>query len=362
MILNVRLLKMKLNDNSENFFKWIFRKDDKLSSIVFLFISRINANNARFSPLFQSTQKIRIVYFPGLPIKYTDQMLSRIFTNLQKLLYSKIARYQSIHFFGTDLGFHNQIQILHIDDPVYSLEGENNLRVWEENNLANRRISKIITTNTYTANWLKQNTKSSEIIIIEQGFHDLDLDQKKQNHTFICGYSSPYIYYGKDEKSTKSPFNADVLINEIIPGLFMRDPYIEIYLIGKLGRHAKKAIRKYPNVVKFGRVDFVQNIHILAMCDIGIYPRKIDHKRSVLKIFTYLGAKLPIVTFDLIDTEIVKQQKLGLVSSTSSQFIENIIILKQSSKMLKDFRDKITLSKGMYSWKSLAQKMEVLLK
>jgi hypothetical protein len=137
--------------------------------------------------------------------------------------------------------------------------------------------------------------------------------------------------------------DVDVLIDEIIPGLFIQDPSIEIYLIGKLGRHAKKVLRKYPNVVKFGRVDFMQNIQILAMCDIGIYPRKIDHKRSVLKIFTYLGAKLPIVTFDLIDTEIVKCQKLGLVSSTSSQFIENILMLKRSPKMLKDFRDEITL-------------------
>jgi hypothetical protein len=106
----------------------------------------------------------------------------------------------------------------------------------------------------------------------------------------------------------------------------------------------------------------MQNIQILAMCDIGIYPRKIDHKRSVLKIFTYLGAKLPIVTFDLIDTEIVKCQKLGLVSSTSSQFIENILMLKRSPKMLKDFRDEITLSREVYSWKSLAQKMELLIK
>ena len=354
---------MELNNNSENFFRWIFRNNDELNSIVFLFISKINANNARYSPLFQNTQKIRIVYFRGLPIRYTDQLLSKLFRSLQKKLYSKIARYQTIHCFGTDLNFHNQTQILHIDDPVYTSEVVNNIIIWERNNLANNRASKIVITNNYTKNWLEINTKFSELIIIEQGFHDIDLvNQKNTQNKFICGYSSPYIYYDKDEKSNQSPYKANILIDEIIAELFKRDPTIEFYLIGKLGRHAKKVLKEYSNVTTFGRVSYVQNLQILAMCDIGVYPRKYDYKRSVLKIFTYLGAKLPIVTFDLIDTEIVKSKKLGLVSTTSDQFIESIIELKESYKLLKFFQERVVLERRVYSWKNLAQKMEILIK
>jgi hypothetical protein len=354
--------KTNTSNNSENFLKWIFRKQDKLTSIVFIFVSRVNANNARFLPLFQNSKKIRVIYFPGLPIKYTDSVLLKIYSKLQILFSSKIRHYESIHFFDATMSFQNKFQILHIDDPVYSNDYINKIRIWEDGNLLKGHYTKIITTNTYTANWLKDNVKFSEVIIIEQGFHsfELKIDNEKQNN-FTCGYSSPYINYGNDKNSTHATYGAKVLIDEIIPELFSKDPSIEIYLIGKLGKDAKKALEKYPNVTSFGRVSFSENINILTKCNIGIYPRKIDNKRSILKIFTYIGSGLPIVTFDLIDTEIVKRCKLGFSVKESDEFVEKIIELKKAPETLKHFKANLISNREMYSWKNLAQKMDNLL-
>jgi glycosyltransferase involved in cell wall biosynthesis len=353
---------MNINDNSENIFKWVFRRKDELSSIVFIFVSKVNANNARFLPLFQNTQKVRLVYFPGLPIKYSDKILLKIFSNLQSVFSSKIGRYQKIHFFNSTMNFQNQFQILHVDDPTYSYDYINKIKIWEENCSSKGYFSKIVTTNTYTADWLKKNTGSSEIIIIEQGFHDIGLTIHKEiQNDFICGYSSPYINYGKDKDSNHATYGAEILIDKIIPELFSQDPSIKIYLIGRLGRNAKKVLEKYPNVTTFGRVNFSENMNILRKCTIGIYPRKIDNKRSMLKIFTYIGAGLPIVTFDLVDTEIVKQNALGFSVKESTQFVEKIVELKQNTETLKYFQTNIRLNREVYSWTNLAQKMESLL-
>jgi glycosyltransferase involved in cell wall biosynthesis len=351
-----------MNNNSENFFKWVFRQKDELNSIVFLFISRVNANNARFIPLFQHTQKIRIIYLSGLPIRYTDSFSIKVFKLLQVLFSSKIGRYQSVHFFDVEMSFKNQSQVLHIDDPVYSHNYLQKIKVWELNNHVKGCTSKIITTNAFTSDWLRKNTNLSNIIIIEQGFHDFNLIQKVLTNPFICGYSSPYINYGKDKNSSHPTYGAEVLINEIIPQLYIKDPEIEIHLIGKLGKHARKALEKYPNVLLFGRTKFSVNMKILTNCSIGIYPRKTDNKRSVLKIFTYLGAGLPIVTFDSIDTEIVERLKLGFSVKNSNQFVEKVLELKQSDKVLKHFQRNIRMIREQYSWKSLAIKMENLLK
>lgn len=355
--------KSDLSSNSENYFKWIFRQQDKLTSIVFIFISQINANNARYYPLFQNTKEIRFVYFLGLPIKYSDQIFLKIFTRLQSIFKSKIARYQTIHFFNVNVSLINQVQILHIDDPDYSSTYATKIRIWEENNLSKNRVSQIICTNTFTASWLKRNTNFSNIIIIEQGFDDISLlNQKTESANFICAYSSPYIFYGKDKNSDHTTYGAKTLFDEIIPNLLKKDPHIVIYLIGKLGKHAKKALTKYPNVRSYGRVNAKQNLNILSRCDVGLYPRKFEHKRSMLKIFTYIGAELPIVTFDLIDTEIVKRKNLGFSVATSELFVEKIIELKNNVGLLNFFKTNIKIEKNLYSWKNLARKMEKSIK
>ena len=350
-----------MNNNSENFFKWVFRQKDELNSIVFLFISRVNANNARFIPLFQHTQKIRIIYLSGLPIKYTDRFSIKVFKLLQVLFSSKIGRYQSIHFFDVEMSFKNQSQVLHIDDPIYSHNYLQKIKDWELNNHLKGCTSKIITTNAFTSDWLQKNTNFSTIIIIEQGFHDFNLIQKVLPNPFICGYSSPYINYGKDKNSSHPTYGAETLINEIIPQLYARDPDIKIHLIGKLGKHARKALERYPNVLLFGRTSFSENMEILAICSIGIYPRKIDNKRSVLKIFTYIGAGLPVVTFDLIDSEIIKRLELGFSVKNSNQFVDKIIELKQSQQLFKYFQNNVRTTRVEYSWHNLALKMEKLL-
>ena len=351
--------KVNSNKNSENFFKWIFRRHDKLNSIVFMFISQINANNARYYPLFQNTQEVRIVYFLGLPIKYSDRVLLKTFRILQLILKLKIAQYQKIHFFNTDMNFNNEIQILHMDDPDYSGESVQKIKVWEKYNLSKNRLSKIVCTNAFTKNWLKINTEFSDIVVIEQGFnHLVPLTQPIARTTFICVYSSPYICYGNDKDSNHTTYGAKILFDEIIPSLFKQDPSILVYLVGKLGKDAKKAAIKYPNLILFGRVSADQNLEILSNCDVGIYPRKFDHKRSVLKIFTYIGAGLPIVTFDLIDTEIVKRKKLGFSVSNSKQFVEKIIELKNTPDLLKVFQVNIKSQQEVYSWGYLAKKME----
>jgi glycosyltransferase involved in cell wall biosynthesis len=81
----------------------------------------------------------------------------------------------------------------------------------------------------------------------------------------------------------------------------------------------------------------------------------------MLKIFTYIGAGLPIVTFDLIDTEIVKRCKLGFSVKESDEFVEKIIELKKAPETLKHFKANLISNREMYSWKNLAQKMDNLL-
>jgi glycosyltransferase involved in cell wall biosynthesis len=347
--------------NPENFIKWTLRRTDSLESIVFLFASKVNANNARYLPLFEATEYIRVVIFNGLPIRYTDLVSFRVFNFLKWLFRKKINRYKIIHFFNPQNNYSNLIQVLHVDDPSYDSNEVIKLNNWENKLVKKRFTPLIVCTNKYTSNWLRSNTKYSEVFIIEQGFHNLEISGENSEKDFICCYSAPYINYGRDKNSLHTSYGAQVLIEEIIPELYSRDRTIQLHIIGRVGKCAKKALRNYNNIKYFGLISPEKNIQVLKDCSIGLYPRKYDNKRSVLKIFTYMGAGLPVVTFDLIDTEIIKKENLGYSVKCSKEFVDKIIDLKSSPETLKHFKKNINSVRVNYDWKILAKKMETLI-
>ena len=251
--------------------------------------------------------------------------------------------------------------MLHIDDPTYGVEEINKILDWERHLNIESKHSSVICTNSTTYSWLQDQLKYSLIYIIEQGFHRLNSIKPIEIKNFSCVYSSPYIHFGTDKLANHSTYGANLLIEKIIPELAKIDPNIEVHLVGELGENAKKFLKSFSNVKIYGRVEFEKNIEILSSCSIGIYPRTFDHKRSMLKIFTYIGAGLPIVTFDLIDTKVVKEQSLGFSVKNSDEFVKKIVDLKNSNRLLSNFKKNVNDFGLQYSWDMLAKKMEILI-
>lgn len=349
------------NKNAESFFNWIFRKGDNLPSIVFFFISKKNSINARYVPLFESTKEIRIVYMYGLSLKYLDRLLLQLFKLLIFGFTKKISKYQTVHLFNTKLKFSSKKQVIHIDDPEYTQIRIDELIKWENSCISNSNVPIIICTNSYTYKWLAINLKSTKIFIVEQGYHSIKLNNDNPQKNFSCVYTSPYIHYGKDKHAEHSTWGSEILIDEIIPRLNLLDSEVQIHLVGQLGSNASKELAKLSNVYIHGRVSFQKNIEILSSCSVGIYPRKYDHKRSILKIFSYIGAGLPIVTFDLIDTEVVRANSLGFAVDNTDEFITSILELKNSPDLMLKYKEKIKIFRIDFTWSVLAGKMEDML-
>lgn len=347
------------NKNSESLFRWLIRRSDPLESICFFYISVSNANNARYAPLFEHTKNIRIVYFKGLSLKYSDRILLVFFRKIPVMFRKKIERYESLHIFSLLNWPITKTQILHVDDPLYSVDERKAIARWERNLIANFAIPILICTNQYTYNWYKTYLSRTKVMIIEQGFSKIKVEEpKKRSHAFTCVFSSPYIHYFGDKHGSHSTWGAKVLIDEVIPKLYDLDPSIRVELIGELGEKAREALDNYSNWISFGRVDPIQNQVLISHCDLGLYPRMFDHKRSILKIMSYLGAGVPIVTFDLIDTKIVKDYDLGPVVSNINDFVLSIIKLKNHPDLLNYYKKNVMKINTFYTWENLSEKME----
>jgi glycosyltransferase involved in cell wall biosynthesis len=349
------------NKNSESFWTWLSRKNDNLVQIVFVFISQLNAQNARNFQLFEASENIRIVYLKGLRLRYSDKFLLKLFRILINSRKKQIANYKVLHLFSIPSFVLNQKQIMHLDDPTYLRSEINKLIDWEKNLVDKKGQPFLICTNSYTKNWFESELKYTKIIIIEQGFRTFKPIEVNQSINFSCVYSSPYIHFGRDKHGNHSTWGAEILIKEIIPRLNKLDPNIEIHLIGEIGKHALFELSRCTNVHIYGRVSFNENTEIISKCKIGIYPRTFDHKRSILKIFSYIGAGLPVVTFDLVDTKVVKDFQLGIAVNSIDEFILGVNTLKTNPEIFERYKANIVDFRPPYSWKNLSNKMNDLI-
>lgn len=150
------------------------------------------------------------------------------------------------------------------------------------------------------------------------------------------------------------------MIEEIVPRIFSRDNKISIHLIGKVGNKAREVLGRYPNVVLHGQLSPLQTADILKKCHVGIYPRKTDHFRRVLKIYDYIGAGLPIVTYALEDTKPVLEERLGFSVKDSDSFVDAIIEMKENGQKYDEFKSNIAKAKFKRDWKSLANQLDAI--
>jgi len=280
------------------------------------------------------------------------------FKNILRFLINKTSKYEIIHMFNTEVNYINRKQVLHIDDPSYSEDEIDLLKQWSLKVRSNKGSPIVICTNSYTRDWYFEKSLEVEILVIEQGFHPINLSNKSKSDSFSCVYSSPYIHFEGDKHENHSTWGSELLISKIIPEINARDKEIEIHLIGQVGKNAKKALSKFENIFIYGRVDFLENMSILSERSIGIYPRTFDHKRSILKIYSYIGAGLPIVTFDLFDTKVVKDNELGFSVTNCEEFVDKIIELKSNELLYNSYRKKVLKFRAAHTWELLAHKME----
>jgi hypothetical protein len=349
--------------NALNFFRWIILRKDNYDQIAFYFLSRRNATSSRYYPLFNASKEIRVVVLTGLKLPYTDVFMLKIFWVLVHLFRGKTSKYRVIHTFSSEIKFSCLYQVLHLDDPEYSKKEIERLISWEKNVLKERNFAVIVTTNNYTQTWLSNFLPYTKIVIIEQGYCQSNIQkaESKLESVFSCVYSSPYIHYGNDKHGDHPSWSANILIDSIIPKLEKFYPGIEIHLIGELGIFARRALKERKNIVIHGRLSQQENANILATCDLGIYPRNVDYKRSMLKIYSYFGAGLPVVGYDLVDTSVVKDFELGVLVNSDEDFVRAIYDL--STNLVEYFRLKSNVSRFRinHDWDSLAHKMERLL-
>ena len=341
--------------NVVNWYQWLRIKNDFLPALTFYFLSSINATSGRYLPLLNSMQNTRIVLFQGTRFGKFDYFHLKLFRFFIKITHSKQKKYKWILVTDTKLSDYSTNQVLDIDDPLYSHSELVRILDWERKLKNHGAKSVIIVTNETTKKYLAAANITSKIFIIGQGHSPVvtgTISNKFKNFTFV--YSSPYIDAAGDKHGNHPTWGVDLFIKIIIPRLIQNDPAISIHLIGHVGKKAHEFLKTYHQVVIHGYKTIEENYKLLLRCDVALYPRILDNNRRVLKIYEYIGANLPIVTFDLEDTKPVKELNIGISVNTIDEFVAAVKHIKNNNEDYLKFRKNLASLQNNYSWESLA--------
>jgi hypothetical protein len=352
------------NDNAESLIKWIFRKNDHLPIISLYFLSRRYGTSNRYFPLLNASSKIRIVVVSGSRFPGGDRILLRIYPFIFKIFKKKISSYK--WHFGSNFSLANILDInclIDFDDPNYTLNDVETIKDWETKQLKKNKYSKLVFTNTYAKDFFESKGITSEAYVIPQG-HSSQISIRSSSDAIKASelkivYVSPIIATTGDQE--EGHVNWD--ITSFIENIWLKLPNasgIQLHLIGDVRKNVRLKLTG-TNVIYHGLVPIQECGKIMNSLDIGIYPRTQDNFRQAQKIVEYLGAGLPILTYDLVDTSLVKDFNCGWVVQHSSEFIQKLLELQKNPRQVVEKKDNVFATFDQFSCINLAARLEKIM-
>jgi hypothetical protein len=354
-----KILELNKKRNVISFWGWLRIKTDYLPAVTFIFVSRVNATNMRIYNLALYSAQVRVVLFKGTRFRGTDLIVMKLMIMCLFLYKSRISSYKALILTSLpNFAIKTPRQYLHIDDPKYSQEEYNRINDWIISGQKYGTKKGLILTSQYTSSQYKENCPNVDTIIISQGYTRVQNKIRKSTKDFICVYASPYLHYGDDKLSKHSTWGAQSLIDDILPLSLVLPKDIKFIFIANIGKCAKAKLLTFPNVRTIDYLEIAEYSEFLKQCSVGIYPRTHDHKRRILKIFDYVGAGIPIVTYRLEDTKDVDDYNLGISVTNPKAFIDAIRSLFFDSSLYEKFAKNVREFSEGKDWESLTRELE----
>ncbi len=336
---------------------------NKKLALAFQFSSKRNSGNVRLYSLLKRSSTTTTIEIKGINIAHSDRVFLFLLRAIRRAITPFLSRkFDWLHIMSPEEGMGLTInQILHLDDPEFSLKEAKALKKWKAELDQRGKKGMIICTFDGCKSYLNGVDESLNVHLIPQGFTPT-YEVLSKFERFSCVYSSPYISGVGDKNADHPTWSAVHFLEELLPELLQSDEELEIHLIGRLSKKARAKLSNEPRIVLHGLVTPEENARILAQCHLGLYPRIHDHGRRVLKITEYMGAGLPIVAYDLEDTRLVSEKNIGFLVSTQAEFVAQVLRLKRDSELYSQFLLRVRHAQIGSDWDTLAKQLDNLIK
>ncbi len=292
-----------------------------------------SVNNARYEsllPYFDRVDSLMLVCSDrritrGLQFRALDATIGlhgRAIFDMAKRIYRYgfITNLKHLPFIGFPV-------VVDMDDPVFTEREIATLR-------SSRQVVSLVVTNEVAADRYRQLGLTMPIHVIGHGLRPFEVDPitaqkvrgRKRPGELTVGYVAAWHLTEKDRGSNPL-YNVDHLIDELWPKVVAACPRARLWLVGGVGRALGRKLENRQDIELTGHVPAEAVPAYLAAFDVGIYPRRIAHERSSVKVAQFVGCAVPVVGYRGVPTELISRWECGLIVDSADDFAASVVRL-----------------------------------
>ncbi|WP_433240134.1 glycosyltransferase family 4 protein [Streptosporangium sp. CA-135522] len=243
--------------------------------------------------------------------------------------------------------------VVDMDDPFFT--------EWEVSALrSSRHVAALVVTNEAAAGRYRELGLTCPIHVIGHGLRPSEADpalarkmrERKRPDELTVGYVAAW-HLTETDRGSDALYNVDHLIDELWPTVVTACPRARLWLVGGVGRALERKLEHRPDIELVGHVPAEEVPACMAAFDVGIYPRRIAHERSSVKVAQFVGCAVPVVGYRGVPTELISRLECGLTVDSADDFTAALVRLLDDEPLRSRLSAKARAAAGQVDWNVL---------
>ena len=180
-------------------------------------------------------------------------------------------------------------------------------------------------------------------------------ERRPRDGEVVVGYAAALLFAPGDPEGEHPLYGLGHLL-ELWDGIRARVPNARLWLLGRATPRAGRLVEGRPDVTLFGWLPREDALAHIANFDIALYPRQY-RSVSALKIAEYLGAGVPIVSYDHEVADPIRDGG-GAVARTPEQFVDAVVKLATDEAERRRRAEEARAIGATLGWDALARRYE----
>jgi glycosyltransferase involved in cell wall biosynthesis len=282
-------------------------------------------NNPRYTELLPRIERLDpyLLTFPGPLLPRAAATIAWRHTRARvepAVLRAVSQRYR--HAFVTETNHLEHLTIpvvADVDDPRFD---EREVRL-----LAGDNVAAYIVTAETAARRFEELGVARPWHVVPQGvdLSDLDLEaaavERARRGGPVAGYIAAFLLLPEDRGGGNPLYDVSHLL-EVWDQVRAQVPAAKLELIGRPSDSLRGRVRGRDDVILTGSIPQDRILPRIAAFDVALYPRAADQGIRSVKVAEYLGAGLPIVSYDYRVVDDVREAGAGLLVKSPNEFAE----------------------------------------
>ncbi|MFB9627317.1 glycosyltransferase family 4 protein [Nonomuraea helvata] len=324
-------------------------------------------NNARYTALLPILERV-----DSLMLRCTDRRIMRgvQFRTLNRsigvhgrLLFQLAARRYRYGFITNTkhIPFAMFPVVVDMDDPYFTDDEVRILR-------SSRQITALVVTNQAAADRYRELGVTCPINVIGHGLRTVEPDpglveevqRRKRPEELTVGYAAAWHLCDRD-RGADPMYNVTHLVEELWPGVVAACPQARLWLVGSVSKVLARMLAGRTDIEVVGHVPAEHVPAYLAAFDVGLYPRRIQHERSSVKVAQYLGCGVPVIGYRAVPTELISGTGSGLIVESPEEFRGALVRLLRDPALRAEQSARARAAARQVSWDVLGERYQALL-